>query len=118
MGRNVLRSLWAILGTAEREVVRVCLVAIACTPDIFTAARTLAMSAASSRSEVVGVGGGGNPLVLSDGDKFEVPGAPEIFKACEHRRSAMNVAEVLEGDIGEGPAFDAHTVASNDILHV
>ena len=57
------------------------------------------MSAVPGRGKVVRIKASGDPLVLGDGDKFEVPGAPEVLKLDKHRHSAMNVAEVLEGDV-------------------
>ena len=74
--RNRLRSLWAILGMAERVVVRVCLVAIACTPNVLTPTRILAVCTVRSRSEVVRIEAGSDSLIFSDRDKLKVTGTP------------------------------------------
>ena len=96
--RDRLWGLWAVLGAAESEVVGVSLVTIAPSPNIFTPARTLAVSTLWSRSKVVRIEAGGDPLIFGDRNEFEVFAVPEIAEVRKSRHAALNVAEVLEGD--------------------
>ncbi len=117
LGRDVLWGLRTSLGVAEREVVRVRLVAVAATADVLAATRTLALRILRSRSEVFRIARSGQLIILRDPFKPQNTRLPQVLEVRERGYSTRDVAEVPEGDIPR-PSNKLEAVLQDDGLDV